>query len=323
VKGLACRWLGLGLAAALVLAGGAAAEPPARLRDTALYLPGTLQVRPENRLFTPQYPLWSDGAAKRRWIYLPPVTAINASRPDALQFPAGTRLWKEFGHGRPIETRYIERLADGSWRFATYVWNEQGTDAVLAPEQGLPNHRASGAPGGRYPVPSRADCAACHEGGRVPVLGFTVLQLAPDLRALAEGGVLDRLPRALLDHPPRIPASTELARAALGYLHGNCGHCHNGTDAAPPVGLRLEQTGAAADAAAAWNSLVRQPTQYRPGAAPVVPGAAAASVLLARMRSRSPADQMPPIGTRLADPEGLALVERWIESLPPDQEHLP
>ena len=30
---------------------------------------------------------------------------------------------------RPVETRLIERLADGSWRFATYVWNAAGTDA--------------------------------------------------------------------------------------------------------------------------------------------------------------------------------------------------
>jgi mono/diheme cytochrome c family protein len=30
------------------------------------------------------------------------------------------------------------------------------------------------------------------------------------------------------------------------------------------------------------------------------------------MRSRNPMSQMPPLGTQLADDEGLALVERWI-----------
>jgi len=29
-------------------------------------------------------------------------------------------LWKEFSHGRAIETRYVERRADGSWQFASY-----------------------------------------------------------------------------------------------------------------------------------------------------------------------------------------------------------
>ena len=120
-------------------------------------------MRADNIAFAPQYPLWSDGTSKRRWIYLPPGAAIDASRVDAWEFPVGTRLWKEFGYDRRVETRFIERLADGSWRFAAYVWNKEGTDAVLAAEDGavLP---VSAAPGGRYVVPSRNDCLACHEG---------------------------------------------------------------------------------------------------------------------------------------------------------------
>jgi mono/diheme cytochrome c family protein len=157
----------------------------------------------------------------------------------------------------------------------------------------------------------------------VPVLGFGALQLSPQLRDLVEAGFVRNLPPDLLDTPPRIPAPTPLARAALGYLHGNCGHCHNANDAAPPVDLRLEQTGAAADVAAAWRSLVEQDTQYRRGTAPIVPGDPHASVLVARMRSREPAAQMPPLGTRLRDDAGLALVERWIDSLAPTVEPQP
>lgn len=232
--------------------------------------------------FTPRYPLWTDGMSKRRWLHLPAGTAIDKSDADAWEFPRGTRAWKEFRRdGKPVETRLIERLADGSWRYLTYAWNAQGTEATLAPEEGIPERG----------IPSRADCLACHEGAPVPILGYSAVQL-----------------------------STELP-AALGYLHGNCGHCHNGNDAAPPVNLRLEQTGTSGDVAAAWRSLAEQGTQYGRGAAPVTPGAAADSVLVARMRSRAPADQMPPLGTRLSDPEGLALVERWIDSLKPSQEH--
>ncbi len=74
--------------------------------------------------------------------------------PNAWEFPRGTRLWKEFAHGgRAVETRYIERLADGSWRFATYVWNTAGTEAMLAPEQGMRALAVAAAPGGRYAVP--------------------------------------------------------------------------------------------------------------------------------------------------------------------------
>ena len=120
---------------------------PRTLRETGLYAPGTARmVRDGIAAFSPQYALWSDGAEKRRWLFLPPGTFIDASRPDEWVFPRGTRLWKEFAlDGRPVETRYIERLRDGSWRFATYVWNEAGDEAVLAPEQGV----AAATTGGR------------------------------------------------------------------------------------------------------------------------------------------------------------------------------
>ena len=331
-------WVVAGLAAAISLGAHASPAPlPPRLHDTGLYVGGTLQVRPENRAFTPQYALWSDGAIKRRWIQVPAGSFIDATQPQAWQFPPGTKLWKEFGYaGRPVETRYVERLADGSWRFAAYVWNDAGTDAVLAPAHGLPGHLSSAAPDGRYDIPAQDDCRACHEGARAPVLGFSALQLSPDRDPLAphrdaarDGldladavalGLVRNLPATLLAQPPRIPAARPLERAVLGYLHANCGHCHNATDAAPPVDLRLEQTGAGTDVAAALESLTQGRMQYRPDAAPIVPGDARASVLVARLRSRAPADQMPPLGTRHPDPEGIALVERWIDSLEPPQE---
>ncbi len=72
-----------------------------------------------------------DGAGKRRWIALPPGTAIDGSDPDGWIFPVGTRLWKEFAFDRRVETRYLERTSEG-WRFATYLW--------LADVEDLPDH---------------------------------------------------------------------------------------------------------------------------------------------------------------------------------------
>src|SRR5262245_46418758 len=83
----------LALSAALV-ADAAVSEgaAPQRLRDTGLYVDGSSrQVRPENLSFAPQYPLWSDGATKRRWLYIPPGKSIDAARPDAWEFPTGTK----------------------------------------------------------------------------------------------------------------------------------------------------------------------------------------------------------------------------------------
>ena len=258
------------LGSLLVAAAAAAQAQPANLKDTGIDAPGVVA-------FTPQYPLWSDGTKKRRWLYLPPGTSIDASRPHAWDFPAGTKLWKEFGYERRIETRLIERLADGSWRFAAYVWNAEGTEATLAPARGamVP---AAGAPGGRYAIPARNDCLACHEGAAVPVLGFSAVQLASELDALAQQGLLTRLEQINL---PRIPP-------ALGYLHGNCGHCHNGAGPLADVGLNFAQPGT-----------------------PRLPDDPA--LVIEKMQHRNPLMRMPPLGVRVPDAEGIALVERWIQ----------
>ncbi len=335
----------LGIAGALAISlghVGAApdAEPPSLLRDTGLYAPGsTTEVRAANLPFTPQYPLWSDGTSKRRWLYLPPGTFIDASRPDAWDFPRGTRVWKEFAYGRPVETRYIERRADGSWLYATYVWSDDGSDAVLAPATGIKSLSVAGAPGGRYEIPARFDCLACHEGAAAPLLGVSALQLSPDrdplaahgapaavsdvdLSGLVARGWLRHLPAGLIGRAPRIAAASPSARAALGYLHGNCGHCHNHNGAPAPVRLTLAQSVESAEASSVrvLSSVVGAPSRYRAPGAPGAPGATTlvepgrpeASVLALRMRSRHALMQMPPLGSRQPDAQGLALIERWI-----------
>ena len=284
----------------------AAAEPPPRLSDTGLSAPG---VRP----FTPQYALWSDGATKRRWIALPRGRSIDARDPDAWQFPRGTRLWKEFAvDGRAVETRFIERGADGRWTFASYIWNADGTEALLAPPRGT-TLAVPGAPDGRYVVPARGDCGACHGGAPVPVLGFSALQLAHELPALAARGTLKNLPPALLKQPPQIHAATATERAALGLLHANCGHCHHGRGGVP-VALRLAQRVADPDASRAevLASLLNPSGRFNAGAPLIEPGQPQSSALVQRMRSRQGLLQMPPLGTQRPDDEGLALVEHWI-----------
>lgn len=319
---------------------------PPRLSETGLFVPGTNEIDPKHLSFSPQYPLWSDGAIKRRWMNVPPGATIDASNPDAWVFPPGTRLWKEFGYARPIETRYIERLADGSWRLAAYVWNADGTDAMLAPAEGIAALTAPSAPGGRYAIPSRDDCRTCHEGAAVPVLGVGALQLSPDrdplaphaeppsashvdLPGLVARGILRNLPRTLLDRPPRVTAGSPVARAALGYMHGNCGHCHNDVGSLASLDLSLAQETALPDTAVkVLRSTLGHSSDFRPRDAQpvtqrVVPGSPDASVLMLRARSRNPTTQMPPLGTRLADDEGLALIDRWIRhALPPQRKEI-
>jgi hypothetical protein len=330
---------GAGLVAGAWAFAASAPEPlPSSLRDTGLYAgSSSLEVRPENHGFTPQYPLWSDGATKSRWISLPPGRAIDASRAAAWEFPRGTKLWKEFSvAGRRVETRLIERLEDGTWRFAAYAWNEDQSDATLVPADKSVKLSLSG--DRRYTIPSEADCRACHEGAAVPVLGFSALQLSKDrdplaphmepprtgdldLEGLVARKLLVGLPPGFSGAPPRIAAPTPAGRAALGYLHANCGQCHVDpklSGSAVPVELQLALDPSDSTAGVRTiRALLASESRYRTAGAAdarlVVPGDPQAGTLLARMRSRDPRIQMPPLGSAVPDLEAIALIEHWIE----------
>jgi mono/diheme cytochrome c family protein len=305
---------------------------PERLRETGLFAPGSdSEIDPRNLAFVPQYPLWTDGATKRRWVRLPEGTTIDARDPDVWQFPRGTRFWKEFSFGRRVETRYMERLADGSWRFATYVWSEDGSDArrITAAQSEL----VAIDDGRQHEVPGESDCRACHEARRSPVLGFGALQLSTDrdpnaphaeqpvagsvdLAGLAARGLIEGLPERLLREPPRIPSANANERAALGYLYGNCSGCHNSEGPIASLGLDFYQRVGSPEAPRALRSAVAQPSRFSiPGASEtlrIAPGRPEASAVLYRMSSRFPATQMPPLGTRSVDDQALALVRKWI-----------
>lgn len=307
---------------------------PVLLSQTGLYVRGTTDVDPRNRPYSPQYPLWTDGAKKRRWIRLPDGAAIDARDDERWSFPVGTRFWKEFEFsGRRVETRFIWRASADAWVFASYVWNAQQSDAVLASTSGERDVADLGN-GKRHSVPSIEDCHACHD--RRSVLGFTALQLSTDRDPLApHAEPLDpdmltvqslvdqqRLKPArpdLVARPPRIQAETPAARAALGYLSANCGICHH--DGAP-IDTRLRLSASATGQTAAVVDILQSasvswaiPTAGEGATRFVTPGHPERSSILTRMKSRRPSTQMPPLGTVTVDHEATALIEGWIRRL--------
>ncbi|MEZ4452593.1 MAG: hypothetical protein R3B09_24250 [Nannocystaceae bacterium] len=292
----------------------ALATAPARLSETGLYADlaaGTLAAGV--RAYEPEFALWSDGADKERWIQLPPGAVIDARDPDAWRFPAGTRLWKEFRRdGVRVETRMLEKLADEEWLALAYVWAEDGSDAFASPEG---ETDALGTP---HDVPPAKACAACHGGTASGALGFSAIQLArPALPG--ELGLAELIDEGLIEPPPprpQIPGDAA-ERAALGYLHANCGHCHN--QARPPrAGPRcydpeneldfLLRVDGGADVTAT-------PT-YRTAVGSVIkPGRPDHSALVRRISRRDDA-AMPPLATEVVDPEGLEVVRAWISAMP-------
>lgn len=165
---------------------------PKRLSETGLFL-STAEAEPHPDLFLYDVnaTLWSDGAAKERFIATPNRQPIEFSEKGAWKFPAGTTLVKTFSldiaqgdQSRPrrIETRLLV-LQDGQWNGYTYAWNEDQTDAVLVAAAGLdkPFPVAAGPAGAAvqqtWRFPSRTECAVCHTRAAGFVLGVNTAQL--------------------------------------------------------------------------------------------------------------------------------------------------
>ncbi len=311
------------------------ARAPKRLADTGLYADfASKTIAPNAMHFVPQYPLWSDGASKERWIELPPHATIDASDPDRWVFPIGTKLWKEFSFGRRVETRYMERGRDGAWIYATYVWSADERQAELAPERGL-RRACESSPGVAYDVPGVVDCKACHQGKPSEVLGFGALELSSDrdplaphavaptadsidLAKLVLRGAIRNLPQALVARAPRIRAESPRERAVLGYLHANCSACHNSSGPLAEIGLDFEARladGAEFESRAIASTLglrARFVDAASNGCARIAAGDPEHSLVARRMSSRDAVTQMPPFGSHLADREALELVSSWI-----------
>lgn len=313
------------------------------LSQTGLYSDVVSEtLGPNVKEFTPQFPLWTDGADKRRWIYIPEGTQIDTTYTDEWQFPVGTKVWKEFVRdGVRIETRLLEKLPpersdEGfqGWWYMTYVWNDDQTDAV-ATKDGVEN-----AKGTDHDVPPVKLCGDCHDMRREKPLGFSALQLshsdsATTLDSLMADGWITKLP----DQPLVVPG-TEEQRQMLGYFHANCGHCHrDGASANNRVGtlhLWLESTAlVSVEETNAYKSLVGTYTESAHGSKfmyRVVAGDPDNSELLRRLVFRKSGDisgepvvdengdpievPMPPLGTEIVDDPAVERVRAWIASLP-------
>lgn len=280
------------------------------------------------RPFTPRFQLWSDGADKERFVYLPAGTLIDTSNPDRWGFPMGTRVYKTFlRDGVRLETRIFEKTlaARGvdSWIMRSWLWSEDQRSVTEVGPFGEQNVL-----GTTHDIPTRSGCIECHSAANDDVvMGFSAIQLAhagpgvtlEDL--VADGWLSD--PIAMAD--TQIPGDAT-AQAALGYLHANCGNCHGGPS--PERGLDLWQhvgPAGALESAPAFTSSVCVCSEWvttTAGGDPVelriFPSDSERSVIAHRMGSRVLNTRMPPIASEEVDTDGRALVMDWIDSLASD-----
>ena len=319
--------------AALIATGAVAASGGGGVKDTAITAsayPATLAEygffadvsaqKPAARV-TPyrlNTPLWSDGAEKLRFVYLPPGAKAKANGEGLLDLPVGAALIKTFAFGaRKMETRVLLHRAEG-WVALPYQWNAAQTEAKLV----LGGARvALTTPQGAtisYSIPNKNQCKECHGlAGVVTPIGPKARNLSPMwLAAAVKAGRLDRSPAVAM----RLPvwenrAAAPAALVARGYLDANCGHCHNPAGSASNSGLdlRWEQHDPA------LLGINKRPVAAGRGAGAhefdVVPGNPDLSILTYRMASLEGGVAMPELSKATVDSEGVKAVRAWIAGM--------
>ena len=293
---------------------GVVTNAPLTLSATGLYSDIAKGVVAKEAIaYAPRFTLWSDDAEKKRWLYVPPCGKIDTSDMDHWQFPVGTRVWKEFDVGGVrVETRLVHRFGPGTndYVYAAYLWRADQSDADYV-EDGAKNVFNT-----QHDVPSALDCGKCHAKASERVLGVSAIQLGATgpltLAQLSSMGLLTKSPSFTQWDPPGDAATQK----TLGYLHSNCGNCHNSDDV-KPLNLRLALSETTVTGTQIYQSTVGVQGEFmHPGVtAIVVPGDPSASSLYYRMNTRGSMDQMPPLASEIVDPIGLGVVEAWIKGL--------
>lgn len=328
---LACAALGMGLARADVTGPPLVSDAailgegfPAKLSDFAFFTQGRAQMPSRGvHPYALNTPLWSDGADKLRFIYLPQGTRLTADGEGLLRFPVGAAIIKTFALGegadrRLIETRVLLHRADG-WVALPYRWDAEQTEARLALAGGRVNLTTPAGEAISYAIPNKNQCKSCHsKDGAVIPIGPKARNLSAQwLGAMVRQGALDRVPRGGGTLPlwTAQRASDAAAPLARAYLDVNCAHCHQPGGGASNSGLDLRWEQADPHA----YGIMKRPVAAGRGAGnrdfSVLPGRPEESILLYRMDSTEPGIAMPELGRSSVDHEGVAVVRRWIAEM--------
>jgi uncharacterized repeat protein (TIGR03806 family) len=334
---------------------------PRKLSETGLFA-STKDYRPAPGLvpYSVNSQLWSDGAIKDRFIALPGMSQIEfdtvtypqpapGSTPG-WRFPDETVLVKTFSleleAGNPatrrrLETRLLhkqqfqgtEEYGDQYWRGYTYIWNDEQTDAELAPAAGADRQftiRDPKAPGGQrvqaWHFPSRAECTLCHTMSAKYALGVTTMQMNRDhdyggvvANQLATLDHLGMFTKPLPEKPEKLArladyqdATAALDARARSYLHSNCSHCHRKWGGGNAE-FQLLSTLPLAELGIVGTRPGHGAFEV-PGAKLLVPGHPEQSLILYRMRKLG-LGRMPHVASNVVDEEAARLVEEWIKGL--------
>ncbi len=298
-------------------------SPPSVLSKACLYSDiATRTVRADLVEYEPSFALWADHSGKRRWLFLPEGKQIDTASMDYWQFPVGASAFKEFElDGGVLETRMIRRTGPSEYQMVSFLWRADGGAEADAVPTGRDNVL-----GTAHDVPEERLCHACHDGEPGRIIGFSAVLLSKpgpglNLKSLAQSGKLSAPPPLGVDYP--VPGSP-VQKAALGYLHANCGSCHNPNGEAylfvnQVLRLGIVDTVAEKAPAQVTSSGRRTTALYgRQADNRVLKGSPEDSDLWLRMGLPAGGfipKKMPPYGTEVVDEAGRAAIAAWIMQL--------
>jgi uncharacterized repeat protein (TIGR03806 family) len=293
-------------------------------------------------------PLWSDGAAKQRFMAIPDGALITVkdctrdpsecmplpdgtTQPEGHWFlPVGSVLMKSFLFGgKFLETRLFMHY-DGMWIGYSYQWNAQQTEATIVDENGLTTTIQNGDGGTQsWYFPSRSDCLQCHNSTFGDSLGTETRQLnrtitypngvtANQIDTFEHLGMFDEPipPLAPLADYTATTSTASLATKAESYLHANCAICHLPGGSYNSIDFRYGTTLANMDVC---NVAPDKGDVGVTGAKRLYPGSPQKSVMILRMQAlRTAANginddvRMPYLATSVLDENGIGILSQWI-----------
>jgi uncharacterized repeat protein (TIGR03806 family) len=271
-------------------------------------------------------PLWTDGAAKKRWFALPDNEKVTVNSDGTFAFPPGSVLVKNFIlNDKLVETRLLMHHTDGGWGGYSYEWNAEQTEAFL-----LSEGKTKFVEGQNYTYPSRTQCFQCHNTAANTTIGPETLQLnkevvyektgitANQLMTLESIGVFtENLPAEIEDIsvlPDAADSNESLENRFMGYVHANCAYCHQ------PLGSgrgNFDLTYKADKTLSEYNLCNVTPSISNLGimdAKLVAPGMPELSVLSLRLDTNG-VDKMPPVGRNYIDTAHVDMIKQFITSL--------
>ena len=189
------------------------------------------------------------------------------------------------------------------WTGVVYLWTGDQSDAVLSASLGRGEVEVTNQAGLTFGhgIPSRSDCVTCHGASPQFVLEFGELQLnwlADGVSQLPRLEGLDLFAQSLRSDPDEIVSDDAEKTWVMGYLTGNCVHCHNGTK-------EFDMSHRVFD-----DQVVG--TMGPTGPVLITPGSAEQSSLYTLWNE----GLMPKLGVQVPDTVSIGRLKAWIDGLP-------